>query len=127
MGKIFKWLIIISATLNFGFMAVDGTRAFMVGDYFRPSSGEYAGQLGPWSQVVEAAGINPEGVAMKVIFVVWGMVGLGLTIGFVGELPIAAQGLLILSILSLWYLVPGTILSLIQIVLLWLYRRKTGN
>ena len=48
----------------------------MVGDYVRPQSGEYAGQLGPWTKVVEAAGIEPESPVMKGIFVTQGVLGL---------------------------------------------------
>ena len=68
-----KWIIIIMATLNFGYMVFDGGRALATGDYIRPKSGTHAGQLGPWAPAVEKVGINPESTTMKVIFVVWGL------------------------------------------------------
>ncbi len=115
---ILKWLIIVSATVNFGFMAFDGTRALTAGDYIRPKSGQYAGQLGPWSKVVSSVGIDPESNLMKVLFLVWGLVGLTITICFAFNLDWAWTGLLIFSISALWYLVPGTGLNILQIILL---------
>jgi len=113
-----KWIIIVAATVNFGFMAFDGTRALTVGDYVRPQSGEHAGQLGPWSKVVKSIGINPESTLMKVLFVLWGLAGLTMTFCFAINLEWAWAGLLIVSISALWYLVPGTALNVLQIILL---------
>jgi hypothetical protein len=115
---ILKWIIITSATVNFGFMLFDGARGLTVGDYVRPKSGQYAGQLGPWSKLVKSIGIDPESTLMKLIFVLWGLVGLTLAFCFAINLEWSLQGLLIFSICSLWYLVPGTALSTLQIILL---------
>eukprot|EP01030_Chromulinospumella_sphaerica_P013273 gene13273-biopygen11568 len=71
-----KSIIVFLAVLNFGYMALDGSRALVTGSYIAPSSGEYKGRLGPWSKLVSAVGIEPEGKLMKTIFVVWGIVGL---------------------------------------------------
>ena len=119
---ILKWLVIISATMNFGFMAFDGARALTVGDYIRPEKGEYAGQLGPWSKIVSAIGISPESTLMKVLFVLWGVLGLILTICFSLNIEWAWTGLLIISISALWYLIPGTALNVFQILLLLIIR-----
>lgn len=70
--KYIKWLVIILATLNFGYMTYDGSRALIVGDYVRPTSGEYTGQLGPWAEIVAQTGIDPEGNFMKSLFLIWG-------------------------------------------------------
>ncbi|MEZ4688278.1 MAG: hypothetical protein R3B47_20120 [Bacteroidia bacterium] len=118
-----KWIIILLAVFNFGFMAFDGLRALTVGDYIRPQSGEYAGQLGPWSKIVSAIGIDPESTLMKGLFVVWGIAGLGMALCFGLGLPWAWKGLLIISIATLWYLVPGTVLSALVIVLLFIFAR----
>ena len=118
-----KWLIVLLASLNFGFMAFDGIRAFTTGDYIRPESGEYAGQLGPWSEVVDWVGIDPESGLMKSIFVLWGLSGLFLTMAFVLNYKWAKNGLLIVSAASLWYLMPGTILSALQIILLLIFKK----
>ena len=124
-GVIIKWVIVILAVVNFGFMTFDGGRALVKGDYIRPKSGEYAGQLGPWSKLVEKIGINPESTTMKVIFLVWGLLGLAITACYALKMSWASNGLLVINILSMWYLVPGTISSTLQIVLL-LIKRSIG-
>jgi hypothetical protein len=115
---IIKWIIVFLAILNFGFMTFDGSRALIKGDYIRPQSGEHAGQLGLWSRLVKAIGINPESTTMKSIFLVWGLAGLIITICYILNISWARNGLIVMNILSLWYLVPGTISSVIQIILL---------
>lgn len=113
-----KWIIIIMATLNFGYMVFDGGRALATGDYIRPKSGTHAGQLGPWAPAVEKVGINPESTTMKVIFVVWGLIGLYITLGFIQDKPWAWKAMLVVNIASLWYAMVGTFSSMIQIALL---------
>ena len=117
-----SWTIVILSSLNYGFMAFDGFRALTIGDYIRPKTGEHAGQLGPWSKLVSAVGIDPESTSMKLIFVAFGLTGLFLTVAFGFKLDWAWKSLLILSFLSLWYLVPGTALSIIQIILLFILK-----
>ena len=124
MYRIVKWIVVILATLNFGFMTFDGSRGLIVGDYVRPETGEYAGQLGPWSEVVAIAGIDPESNLMKSIFLVWGVFGLVLSVSLAMKVNNAGKYLLYLNVLSLWYLVPGTILSMIQIILLLILKRS---
>ena len=108
---IIKWVVVLLGVMNFGYMAFDGGRALVKGDYIRPKSGAYAGKLGPWTKIVIKAGINPESTAMKVIFLSWGLIGLAITIGFILKMHWAANGLILINILSLWYLIPGTISS----------------
>ncbi len=115
---ILKWIIILSATINFGFMTFDGARGLIVGDYIRPKTGEYAGQLGPWSKLVKFVGIDPESTLMNLIFVCLGITGLLTTICFSIGYGMSWKAMFIISICSVWYLVPGTMLSILQIVLL---------
>lgn len=122
---IIKWIVVFLAVLNFGYMVFDGSRALIKGDYIRPQSGTYAGQLGPWSKLVSKIGINPDSTTMKIIFLVWGLTGLFIAVCFILKLSWAANGLIVINVLSLWYLVPGTISSAIQIVLL-LIKRSLG-
>lgn len=122
--KIFKWIVIILATLNFGYMTYDGSRAMIVGDYLRPQTGEYAGQLGPWVNVVQAIGIQPESDLMKYIFLLWGTLGLIVTVSYAMKVTQAGKALLLLNVLSLWYLFAGTISSILQIILLLLLNRR---
>ncbi len=124
---ILKWCIVLLAVLQFGFMAFDGCKALIKGDYTRPQTGEYAGQLGPWSHIVSTIGINPEGNFMKVLFVVWGIIGLWFTYRFIRNPQAALMPLLLLDVCSLWYLVAGTASSTIQIVLLIILRLKAAK
>lgn len=115
---ILKWIVIGLAILNFGFMAFDGARGIMMGDYVRPKSGQYEGQLGPWVKVVRFVGIDPESAFMKMTFLLWGLLGLSITVCFAMNLHWAWRGMLIMNIGSLWYLIPGTVFSAVQIILL---------
>ncbi|MBL7744631.1 MAG: hypothetical protein JNN00_14265 [Chitinophagaceae bacterium] len=119
---IIKWIVVLLAILNFGYMLFDGSRALIKGDYIRPQSGKYAGRLGPWSKLVKAIGINPESTAMKSFFMVWGVAGLLITCFYSMNFSWAKNGMIIMNILSLWYLVPGTASSILQIILLLLRR-----
>lgn len=101
-----------------GFMALDGSRALLTGEYFTPRSGQYAGQLGPWSKVVSAVGIEPRSTLMKAIFALHGFVWLLVTGVFALGRSWAWWGMLIAAIGSLWFLPFGTLLGGIQIVLL---------
>ena len=115
---VIKWIIILLAVLNFGFMIFDGSRALATGDYIRPSSGNHAGQLGPWSKVVGKIGIKPEDNVMKIIFVIWGAIGLYITLAFATGKPWAWKAMLVFNIASLWYAMIGTISSAMQLALL---------
>jgi len=120
--KTLRWIVIILAVLNFGFMTVDGSRALIVGDYFRPETGEYAGQLGPWTTIVSVIGINPESALMKSIFIAWGTLGLILTVSFAMRVRRADNALLFFNLASFWYLVAGTLSSSLQVILLLILR-----
>ncbi len=120
--KVLRWIIILMAVLNFGFMTVDGSRALIVGDYFRPETGEYAGQLGPWAGIVSAIGIAPESTLMKSIFIAWGAFGLILAVSFAMRVSRAEKVLLFFNLASFWYLVVGTLSSVVQVIFLLILR-----
>ncbi len=82
----------------------------------------HAGQLGPWSKLVAAVGIEPRSTLMKVIHVTLGVVWLAVAVAYAVGHPWARQGMLACAILGLWYLPIGTALSLVQIVLLVMTR-----
>lgn len=117
---IIKWVVVFLAVMNFGFMAFDGGRALIKGDYIRPKSGKYEGQLGPWAKLVSKSGMNPESTTMKIVFLAWGLFGLAITFCFILNINWAGKALLVINFLSLWYLIPGTISSALQIILLML-------
>jgi hypothetical protein len=99
-------------------MVLDGGRALAGSGYITPSSGDHAGQIGPWARLVGAVGIPPESVGMKAAFVVMGLLWLALGFGVALESSWAWVTGLVLSVGTLWYLAPGTIISLAVILLL---------
>ena len=103
-------------------MAFDGGRALIVGDYVTPRTGQYAGQLGPWSRLVQAVGLQSRGTLMKSIFLVYGVGWLLVGAAYLAGLSWSWWGMLLLAIGALWYLPFGTLLSVIQIVLLLVLR-----
>ncbi len=111
-------LVLLLALLEGGWLAFDGGRALIVGDYVTPNSGTYAGQLGPWSKLVSAVGIDPRSTLMKSIHLGLGSAWLVVIVCFALRLPWAWWGMLVCAVASLWYLPFGTLLSVIQIILL---------
>jgi hypothetical protein len=108
------------ALLIGGWLAFDGTRALVAGDYTTAKSGPYAGQLGPWSRVVSALGLNPRSQLMKYIHVVLGVLWLVSLVVFAIKPTLGWWALLVSSVFSLWYLPIGTILALVELSLLFL-------
>jgi len=116
------WLIILLAVLPAGYMVFDGTRALVIGDYITPSTGEYAGQLGPWANLVKAIGIGPRSTFMKLAFIIDGLVSLTALAGFALKLSWGQPALIVLSILGLWYLPIGTFANILVLILLLMNR-----
>jgi hypothetical protein len=116
------WLVVLLAIQEAGWLAFDGTRALLVGDYVTPSSGPHAGQLGPWSKLVAGVGLEPRSTLVKSLHVLLGAGWLAMAVCFALRLPWAWWGMLGCAVATLWYLPFGTLLSLLQIVLLLLPR-----
>jgi hypothetical protein len=96
----------------------DGIRALVVGSYVTPRSGPHAGELGPWARVVRAVGIPPESRGMKAAFIVLGVAYLVAAAGWALEAGWARWLGVVVAAGTLWYLVPGTVISLAVLVLL---------
>jgi hypothetical protein len=112
------FLVLIEA----GWMAFDGIRALIVGDFITPKTGSSAGQLGPWRHLVQRVGLNPRGTPMKLVFAVYGLTWLTLGIGFLRGASWGWSAMLFAAIGALWFLPIGTLFSLIQITLLLAFR-----
>ena len=121
-ATILKWIIVFLSLSNAGYMCFDGTRALITGDYLRPSSGEYAGQLGPWSKLVPKIGVDPMSTLMKSVFLLFGLTGLFITAAFSYSASWAWKGMLVFNILNLWNLYFGTASCTLQILLLIIMR-----
>ena len=114
------WVIVALVLVNGGWMAFDGGRALIVGDYVTPRAGRLAGTLGLWSKVVAAAGVGPRSTLMKSIFLFYGLTYLVLAAGLVLGTSLAWWGVLILAVLGLWYIPFGTRINIVVIILLLL-------
>jgi hypothetical protein len=113
-----KWTVVALALCQGVWLIFDGSRALITGDYATPTAGPRAGQLGPWSHLVTALGVNPRSALMKCVHVVLGTAWLAGVALF--DLKTSAGGWLLLgcAIATLWYLPLGTMFSLIVIALL---------
>lgn len=105
---------------NSGYMIFDGIHAITTGNYVTPGSGAYAGQLGPWSKVVQAVGLDPQSFLVKNIFVFEGAAALAALVAYLRRLKGAKIALAITTALQLWYLPFGTISCLVVLVLLFI-------
>lgn len=121
---ILRWLVIALALLEAGWMAFDGSRALIIGDYVTPKSGAYAGQLGPWTKLVSAVGIDPRSTLMKSIFLGYGLIWLIIIASFIMRVSWSPWAMLIAAAGALWFLSFGTISSVIQIILLLILIRS---
>jgi hypothetical protein len=115
---VLRWVIAVLCLVQGAYMAVDGARALVVGSYLTPGSGEHAGELGPWARLVSAVGIPPESTGMKTAFVVFGAAWLIVALGVVVQAGWVWTAGLALAVATLWYLVPGTVISIAVLVLL---------
>lgn len=111
-------LILVFTVIEAGWLAFDGTRALLVGDFITPKSGPYAGQVGPWRHLVQRVGLNPRGTPMKVIFATYGWVWLLVGVAFAAGAPGSRAAMLVAAAGALWFLPFGTLCSLAQIALL---------
>jgi hypothetical protein len=124
--RVLKGCVIVLALGPGLFMTFDGLRALILGDYLTPTTGEYAGQLGPWSDVVAAIGIAPRSTLMKVIFVLFGSAWLASIAGFARGTPRSRGMLAALAVATLWYLPVGTFISILVLIGLALLARRAG-
>ncbi|MDX1439145.1 MAG: hypothetical protein R3284_04505 [Rubricoccaceae bacterium] len=118
-------LIALLAVLEGGWLLFDGLHGLMTGDYVTPSSGDYAGQLGPWATLVEAVGIAPRSSLMMGIHMLLGGAWMICVVGWLRKSSWAWTGMMVCAVAALWYLPFGTILSVLQIGLLVIFRRGT--
>jgi hypothetical protein len=114
------WVAFALALQGAGWRCFDGLRALTVGDYVTASAGPRAGQLGPWSKVVAAVGLDPRGAVMKWTFVASGLAGLVAAVAFALGASWGWAAMVAMAVATLWYAPLGTVTSAIQLVLLLL-------
>ncbi len=118
-GRWSAWALLGLVAVNAGWMAFDGARALVVGDYVTPTTGRFAGQLGPWSRVVEAAGLEPRSTFVKSIFLGYGLAYLAAAIAVAASIRWGWHAAVVLAVLGLWYLPFGTAINAVVLVLLF--------
>ena len=113
------WLVGALMALQAGWMAFDGTRALVVGDYVTPRAGSHAGQLGPWAGLARAAGIEPRSTLMKTVFVVYGVTALAITALFLASGGRAWTAMVLAAAGGLWFAPFGTVIDVVVLLLLY--------
>jgi hypothetical protein len=111
--------VVALAALSAGWMAFDGLRALVVGDYVT-----FDGRLGPWADLVERLGVDPRSTGMKAFFVAYGTAWLAATARYARGAPGSRTAMVAFAAGSSWYLVAGTVSSGAQLALLGLERRR---
>ena len=119
-----KLLITLLVLLTSGWMLFDGSRALIVGDFVTQETGEYAGQLGPWANLIQGFGIEPRATGMKLVFVLYGLLALGTLYCYWAGFSWSGSALMLVCFLGLWYLPFGTIANLIALFLMMMRPRK---
>ena len=71
--KALRTAVILLAVLEAGWIAFDGARALVTGNYLKPRLGAYGGHLGEWTRVASALGAPPRSAAAK-----WALIGYGM-------------------------------------------------
>jgi hypothetical protein len=98
----------------------DGTRKLVTGYY----TGEQTIGLGPWATLVSAIGIRPSDMAFPFLFlgVLWIVNGVIVLLGS----SAIYERIIAISIVTLFYALPGTIVGIITITLSLRERRLAG-
>ena len=101
-------------------MIFDGCHAITTGNYVTPTSGVYAGQLGPWSNVLQAVGLDPRSFLVKSLFILEGIAAFAALVCYLQRRQGAKIALAITAALQLWYLPFGTFSCIVVLVLLFI-------
>jgi hypothetical protein len=99
-------------------MTFDGARALIVGDYVTAKSGPYAGQLGIWSRLVAAIGIDPRSTYMKAAFLLLGLATLLAVAALVSRASWGRTASALTAVAAIWFAPFGTVTAVVQLLLL---------
>lgn len=113
-----KWIVLALALFQGGWFIIDGSRALITGDYLTAPSGPRAGQLGPWSRLVSAVGIEPRSTFIKCVHLLLGIAWLTALATLASRAAVGWWLALACGVATLWYLPLGTVTSIIVIALL---------
>jgi hypothetical protein len=100
-----KYVVIGLSLVNGLWMLIDGVYVIANGKYIGPE------KPGPWAAVVELTGIDV--FKLGPLFILFGMAWIVFVGAFFAEVEWARNLGLILSLLTLWYLPFGTLISVV--------------
>lgn len=108
-----KYVVVGLSLINGLWMLADGIYVMMQGKYIGPE------KPGPWASVLSVTGVDV--FRLGPLFVLFGTAWLVFVGGFWSDVSWARSFGLILSVLTLWYLPFGTLISIIVFIALVFY------
>ena len=105
-----KYIVVGLSLINGIWMLTDGIYVIAVGKYIGPE------KPGPWASLLSVTGVDV--FKLGPVFVLFGLAWLIFVAGFVWEAGWARTLGLVLSVLTLWYLPFGTIISIAVLIAL---------
>src|SRR5687768_14790416 len=103
-----KYLVIGLSSINCLWMLIDGIYVITRGKYIGPE------EPGPWASVLSITGVDV--FKLGPLFILFGVAWLIFAVAFFAEMGWARALGLILSVLTLWYLPFGTLISIVVLV-----------
>jgi hypothetical protein len=113
-----KIILSILAFINGAYMLVDGIFVIIKGKYIGPD------KPGPWANLFYK--LNVDVFKLGPLFIIYGLLWLSFLFGLCTNQTWAYLLGLIISVLTLWYLPAGTIISILVILILLTARAKVG-
>jgi hypothetical protein len=110
-----KILLVLLALINGGYMLADGIYVLMKGKYIGPE------KPGPWAALFEKMNVNV--FQLGPMFVVFGIAWLVFAYAVWTGQPSARSMGIVLSLLTLWYLPFGTLISVIVLIMVIIRHR----
>lgn len=108
-----NYVVVALSLINGAWMAIDGIYVIANGKYIGPE------KPGPWASLIGLTGVDV--FRLGPMFIVFGVAWLAFGVGFLSEAAWARTFGIALSVLSLWYLPFGTLISLVVLAILIFY------
>lgn len=105
-----KYVVVTLSLINGLWMLIDGVYVTMNGKYIGPEN------PGPWASLLGLAGVNV--FKLGPLFIAFGLAWLVFVAGFLADAGWARTFGIVLSILTLWYVPFGTLVSVIVLIVL---------
>ncbi len=111
------WLAVFLGVVEGGWMLFDGLHRLFTGDFVRID-----GRLGPWAEIVAAFGIDP--MSMGIPFAILGALWITGCAGMIAMKPWAWKLTLAMAMISLFYLLFGTLMAFVVLILLLMQKTR---